>query len=99
MPTIIKNSRGGQFYKRIIRKGLDGKSDFFKNILKALETSNKKEASKSQEKKRTIRYYKIPRLELLKKRKEKYENYLEKKNKTLNYKLKPLQKCNSIISK
>lgn len=97
MPTIIKNSRGGQFYKKIIRKGLDRKSDFFKNILKAIETSNKEEASKSQEKKRIIRYYKIPRLELLKKRQEKYENYLEKKNKTLNYKLKPLKKSNSML--
>ena len=83
MPTIIKNSRGNNFYKKIIRKGIDRKSDFFRGILRAInEVGSRTPQNANQEKIKKIRYYRIPKLELLKKRKKKYEIYLQKKNKT-----------------
>ena len=97
MPTIIRNNRGTHFYKKIIKKGLDGKTDFFKNILKAIQNSQNNTSSKNKDGKKIIRYYKIPRLELLKKRKENLDKYLLKKNKTTNNTIKSLKKNKSMI--
>ena len=95
MPMIIKNSRGIHFYKKIIKKGLEAKSDFFKSIFKAITKSNEGLSPKI-EKTKGIRYYKIPKLELLKRRKQRYDNYLLNKNKTAYDKIKPLKKNKSM---
>ncbi len=96
MPTIIRNNRGNQFYKKTLRKGVDGKMDHFKNIMKDIETANKIEQSKSQDKKKQIKYYKIPKLELMKRRNEQLDNYIAKRNKIPKL-LRPIKKNNSMI--
>ena len=95
MPMIIKNNRGIHFYKKIIKKGLEAKSDFFKSIFKAIKKSNDG-LSPKLEKTKAIRYYKIPKLELLKRKKQRYDNYLLNKNKTAYSKIRPLKKNNSM---
>ena len=96
MPIIIKSNRGTQFYKKIIKKGLEVQSDFFKKILRAIKHSNDDNSPKRYDKGKTIRYYKIPRLELLKMRKKNIDNYFLRKNKTVNWKKKPLKASNSM---
>ena len=99
MPTIIKNNRGSHFYKKIIKKGIEAKSDFFKNIIKAIKNNPNDDSSpKMKEESKTIRYYKIPKLELLKIRKENIDKYFLNKNKTSYNKFKPLKKSYSTIS-
>ena len=94
MPIIIKNNRGTHFYKKIIKKGLEAKSDFFKSIMKAIKRSNEEDSPKL-EKTKKLNYYKIPRLELLKRRKKKLDNYLLHKSKTANSKIKSMRKSKS----
>ena len=92
MPIILKNKRGKQFYRKIIKKGLEANSDFFKNILKAIKHSEDDNSPKIQDNIKIIRYYKIPKLELLKLRKKNLDEYMLKKSKTANSKIKPLKK-------
>ena len=96
MPMIIKSNRGIHFYKKIIKKGLEAKSDFFKSIFKAIKKSSD-DFSPKIEKTKTIRYYKIPKLELLKRRKQRFDNYLLNKNKTAQGKIKLLKKNKSMM--
>ena len=93
MPIILKNDRGTHYYKKIIRKGLEVHSDFFKNILKAIKNS-KEEESPKLEKDKKINYYKIPKLEILKRRKKNLDKYFLNKNKskTSYNKIKPMKK-------
>ena len=95
MPMIIKNSRGIHFYKKIIKKGLEAKSDFFKSIFKAIKKSSA-DFSPIMEKTKSIKYYKIPKLELLKRKKQRYDNYLLNKNKTSYGKIRPLKRNKSM---
>ena len=101
MPTIIKNNRGIQFYKKIVKKGLTGKSEFFKIIMKTIEQLKKKSLAKYKEKSKAKKYYRIPKIDLLKKKKEKIENYLNKKiqkdkdKEKDNY--KPLKRNNTML--
>ena len=80
MSVIMKNSRGNNFYKKIIKNGVR-KSNFFKGIMKAVNDIGTQDDYIHKEKKKLNGSYKIPKLELLKKRKQKYEIYLKKKNK------------------
>lgn len=80
MPTIIRNNRGINFYKSLIKKGLEGKSVFFKSIISVIDKSVKESLEKNKKKTKKLRYYKIPKIELMKSRKEKIENYIQKKN-------------------
>ena len=93
MPTIIRNNRGMNFYKSLIKKGLEGKSVFFKSIMSAIDKSVKESLEKNKKKTKKLRYYKIPKIELIKSRKEKIENYMQKKNQ----KIKRLYACKSMI--
>ena len=70
-PTIIKNNRGIQFYKGLVKKGLVGKSEFFKIIMRTIEQLKKKSLAKYKEKSKAKKYYKIPKIDLLKKKKVK----------------------------
>ena len=97
MPIIIKNNRGTHFYKKIIKKGLEAKSDFFKTLIKAIQSSENDISPKIVGQAKSIKYYKIPKLELLKRRKEKIDNYLINKNKTTTNKFNHLKKNNSMF--
>ena len=98
MPLLMKNSRGTVYYRKIIKNGLDRNSSFFMGIMRAIkdiDENNKGYINK--EKTKQLRFYRIPKLELLRKRKEKLELYLQKKNKTTSSEFKPkyLNKINS----
>ena len=98
MPLLMKNSRGTVYYRKIIKNGLERKSTFFMGIVKAINDMNENNSViYNQEKTKKLRFYRIPKLELLKKRKEKLELYLQKKNKTASTDFKPkyLNKINS----
>jgi hypothetical protein len=95
MPTIMRNNRGNQLYRKTGRKMHDGKLEFFHNSKKALDTSHKLDQSITEEKNKSIKYYKIPKLELMKKRKQQLDNYMKKKNRISN-KLRLLTKSNSM---
>ena len=100
MPTIIKNNRGIQFYKKLVKKGVGGgKSELFKIIMKKIEQLKKQSLAKYKEKSKTKKLYKIPKIDLLKKKKEKIENNLNKKiskeKEKDNFKL--LKKNNSML--
>jgi hypothetical protein len=95
MPTIMRNNRGNQLYRKTGRKMHDGKLEFLHNSKKALDTSHKLDQSITEEKNKSIKYYKIPKLELMKKRKQQLDNYMKKKNRISN-KLRLLTKSNSM---
>lgn len=99
IPLLMKNSRGTVYYRKIIRNGLERKSTFFMGIMKAIKDIKEEENSvnNSQEKSKKLGFYRIPKLELLKKRKQKLDLYLQKKNKTTSSEFKPkyLKKINS----
>lgn len=97
MPTIIKNNRGNHFYKKIVKKGFKGQSDFFKTIIKAIKKSEDDFSPKTIDYSKGIKYYKISRLELLKRRKEKLDSYLINKNKKDTNKCNSLKKHNSMV--
>ena len=78
MPTILKNNRGNAFYKKLIRKGIEFKSPFIRTIMEAIEKAVKDSLDKNSDKSRQKKLYKIPKLELLKKKKQKIEKYYKK---------------------
>ena len=88
MPVISKSKRGNYYYNKMFKLNpkQKRKSAFFEGLMKAIEDieKRKKKAKYSEENKLTFRkLYAKSKLELLKERKEKYESYLSKKNKTL----------------
>jgi hypothetical protein len=88
MPVISKSKRGNYYYNKMFKLNpkQKRKSAFFEGLMKAIEDieKRKKKAKYSEENKLTFRkLYAKSKLELLKQRKEKYESYLSKKNKTL----------------
>ena len=98
MPLLMKNSRGTVYYRKIIRNGLERKSTFFMGIMKAIKDLNEDNSPiYGQEKPKQLKFYRIPKLELLRKRREKLDLYLQKKNKTTSTEFKPrtLKKINS----
>ena len=90
MPSLMKNSRGTVYYRKIIKNGLERKSTFFIGIMKAIKDVNENNSAvHGQEKTKQLGFYRIPKLDLLRKRKEKLDLYLQKKNKTTSSELKP----------
>ena len=72
MPNIQKASRGNNFYSKIVRKGFKHKSPFFKILMKAIKDINENRQNiiiPIKEKRLDI--YKLPEIELLKKKKRK----------------------------
>ena len=83
MPTILRNHRGIEYYKKMIEKGLEGNSEFFRNLLKAIKKSCAEGEINIGPISKTPRYYLIPKLELLKRRNKKVDIYLENKRKKI----------------
>ena len=89
MPVISKSKRGNIYYNKMFKFNMKQKrkSAFFEGLMKAIEDiqKKKKKAKNSEDNKLTFRkLYAKSKIELLKEKKEKYENNLSKKNKTLN---------------
>ena len=80
MPIILKNNRGIAFYRKLIRKGIEYQTPFIRTILRAIEQINKKSLEKLLEKPKRNKYYKIPKLDLLKKKDQMLDKYYPKKN-------------------
>lgn len=99
MPTIIKNNRGNQYYKKMVKKGWgkNGKSDFFKVLMKSIDKTAKETMEKYQEKIQKKKTYKIPKLDLLKKQKEKIEKNFLKNFKKEEKNIIPLKKNKSML--
>ena len=106
MPVLYQNKRGNYFYNKMfkINPKKQKKSAFFEGLMKAIEDMQKsyKNEKTSEDNKLTFRkLYEKSKFEILKEKKEKYENYLSKKNKTINnnniINIKPLKRTKSMI--
>ena len=101
MPNIQKVSRSNNFYNRIVKKGFKHKSPFFKVLMKAIkninEDNNKKIDIPIREKPFNI--YKLPQIELLKKKKEKIDKITEIKLKNFKLNSEKLNKYKKLIKK
>ena len=116
MSIISKSNKDSAYYYKFIKNNsynnINSRNDkkkpspFLASILKILNKSgDKKENKKKEEKKVLKNLYRIPKIELLRRKKEKIGIYLKKKNKTLNnlnnaeVKLKTLTKSKSMLNK
>ena len=107
MSSISKSNKGNPYYFKFIKsnrlnlKNKNRSSSFFEDLLNAIKKASKdKKVNKIKyEEKPLSRYYIIPKIELLRKKKEKYGIHLHKKNKTLDNEQKPLTKSRSMLNK
>ena len=101
MPNIQKASRSNNFYNRIVKKGFKHKSPFFKVLMKAIKLinadNNKNVYIPIKEKRFNI--YQLPKIELLKKKKEKIDKITEMKLKNFKLNSEKLNKYKKLIKK
>ena len=98
MPAILKNQRGNVFYKKLIQSHATSRqSAFFLNLMKAIKDVQKKDEEQNKREKSKI-YYKVPKIDVLKEKKDKIESYKLKKNKTDGDEVKILRKSQSMIN-
>ena len=98
MPNIQKVSRSNNFYNRIVKKGFKHKSPFFKVLMRAIQLineGNKKVYIPIKEKRLNI--YKLPQIDLLKKKKEKIDKITEIKLKNFKIHSEKLNKYRKLI--
>ena len=98
MPNIRKVSRGNSFYSKIVRKGFKHKSPFFKILMKAIKDINENRPNIIIPiKKKRLDIYKLPEIELLKKKKEKIDKMTQIKLKNLKIKSEKLKKYTKLV--
>ena len=103
MPVISKSNKGNIVYHKFVKNNVktERKSAFFEGLLKAIKNVQKEKENKQIQKiKNNFRhYYIIPRIDILRKKREKYESYYyNKKNKTADDDIQFLKKSRSTIN-
>jgi hypothetical protein len=75
MPKIKKTSRGTNFYRGLIRKGVKHKSVFFQSIINSIKKINEEKKQRVYHPKKTklIKLYELPKIEELKFKKSQIE--------------------------
>ena len=101
MQDISKSSRGNVFYNKFVKHNMgsdERRSSFFQGLMKVIKQVQKEKEEKPKIKSDFKRYYMIPKIELLRKKREKLGGYLNKKNKTLDDEIKVLKKSKSMLN-
>ena len=103
MPIISKSNRGNIIYHKFVKSNIKSerrKSAFFIGLMKAIkEVQKEKQKQETPKIKSNFRhYYIIPKIDILRKKREKYGSYLSKKNKTVDNEIKVLKKSNSTLN-
>ena len=103
MPSFSKNKRGIYYYNKMFKGNAKSpkKSAFFEGIIKAIDDIHKKEEKEQRPKIPKFTYrrlYAVPKIEILKEKKQKFESYLSKKMKTFDNNIKPLRKSKSMLN-
>ena len=101
MQDISKSSRGNVFYNKFLKYNMgsdERRSSFFQGLMKVIKQVQKEKEEKPKIKSDFKRYYMIPKIELLRKKREKLGGYLNKKNKTLDDEIKVLKKSKSMLN-
>ena len=103
-PIISKSNRGNVFYNKFVKINLKNdqrKSAFFQGLMKAIKQIQKekvKEEDAKREKPKFKHYYIIPKIDILRKKRENFESYYNKKTKTFDNDIKILKKSNSMLN-
>ena len=80
MPTIQKQSKMNNIYQALIKNGLKYNSQIIRLIYRTIVNINMRGIQKTEkEKKKEINLYKLPKIDMLKNQKEKYDNLNIKK--------------------
>ena len=103
MPVISKSKRGNVYYNQLVKKNLknnERKSAFYENLMRVIQEVQKKK--KKQEKvkhsKSTDKHlFMVPKIDILRKKRDKIESYLLKKYKTYYDEIKTLHKSRSTL--
>ena len=103
MPIISKSNRGNVMYHKFIKSNLRSEkkqSAFFSGLMKAIKEVQKEKQKQEIPKFKTNfrHYYIIPKIDILRKKREKYGSYLSKKNKTMDDEIRVLKKSNSTLN-
>ena len=101
MQDISKSSRGNVFYHRFLKHNLRSdrkQSVFFEGLMKAIKEVQKEKKQIPKIKYNFRHYYIIPKIDILRKKREKYGSYFQKKNKTLDDEIKVLKKSKSMFN-
>jgi len=104
MPIISKSNRGNVYYNKFVKINLKNdqrKSAFFQGLMKAIKQIQKekaKEEDAKREKPKFKHYYIIPKIDILRKKRENFESYYNKKTKTFDNDIKILKKSNSMLN-
>ena len=100
MPIISKSNRGNVYYNKFVKINLKNdqrKSAFFQGLMKAIKQIQKekvKEEDAKREKPKFKHYYIIPKIDILRKKRENFESYYNKKTKTFDNDIKILNDAN-----
>ena len=99
LPNILKASRRGNFYDKIVKKGFKHKSPFFKILLKAIkDISGRKYNMIIPKKVKRLNIYRLPEIDLIRIRKDKIYKNNQKKLKKLKLEKEKLLKYTELIN-
>jgi len=105
MPVISKSKRGNVYYNQLVKKNLknkERKSVFYENLMRVIKEVQKKNEKKEkvakQPKSTNKHLFMIPKIDILRKKRDKIESYLLKKYKTCDDEIKTLKKSWSTLS-
>lgn len=100
MPNILKSHRGHVFYHKFLKNNLksERKSNFYEGLMKAIKKVQQEKQEMQKLKSNFKHYYIIPKIDMLRNRKEKYGSYYHKKNKTEDDEVKVLKKSRSMLN-
>ena len=102
MPIISRSNRGNAYYQKFVKSNIkqERKSAFFEGLMNIIKNvQDEKEKKQNQKNKNNFKHhYIIPKIDILKKKREKFESYYHKENKTFDVKEKVLKKSRSMLN-